>query len=195
MGIYNRQKTIDLNSKIKVAVIGCGGVGYWVAKFLAMSGVNDFHLFDDDILEIHNLNRLDLPIGALGTNKAEATRIIIKQIRPDANVKSVPFKFKPEFLRDKVDFIIDCTDKITSQKLVFDYAKSKNIKYLKVGYDGTHVTLANRVASWGEDEGGYHITPSWVVPAVVVAALAVGSVLKYCGFEISADIKDLYRVV
>jgi tRNA A37 threonylcarbamoyladenosine dehydratase len=193
MEFYERQKDITMNTKIKVAVIGLGGVGYWVAKFLAMSGVNEFHLFDNDVLEIHNLNRLDLPIATLGMNKADVSKTVIQNIRPDAQVKSIPFKFKPDFLRAKIDMIIDCTDKIASQQELAAYAKSKGIKYMKVGYDGCHITIANKVAGWGETEDGYQITPSWVVPAVMVASMAVGCILKYTGKEISTDISRMYN--
>jgi hypothetical protein len=79
--------------------------------------------------------------------------------------------------------------------MVFDYSKAKGIKYMKVGYDGTHITVANKVAGWGEAEDGYTITPSWVVPAVVVAAMAVGSILKYSGKEMSLDVVNLYRTL
>ena len=195
MNFYERQESIEMDTDLRIAVVGLGGVGYWVSKFLAMSGINQLHLFDDDTLEIHNLNRLDLPISTLGMNKAEVAKTVIRNLRPDAVVKSVPFKFNEEFLRDKVDYIMDCTDKIESQKTIFDYAKSKYIPYLKVGYDGTHITLANKVAGWGESEDGYQITPSWVVPAVIVAALAVGSVLKYFDKEVSLDISNLYMSV
>lgn len=196
MEMYTRQQDIQMNTNIKVCVIGCGGVGYWTAKFLAMSGVNDFHLFDHDILEIHNLNRLDLPLSVLGRNKADVTKQAIKQLRPDCNVLAFPFPFKGDFLRDKVDIIVDCTDKHDVQKMIYELAKTKNTKYMKVGYDGTHVTIANKPATWGEvTEGGYTITPSWVVPAVMVASMAAGSILKYFGKELSADMSNLYRLV
>ena len=194
MEFYDRQKDISMSTDIKAAIVGAGGVGYWVAKFLAMSGVNELIIFDDDILEVHNLNRLDLPLSVCGRNKAAVAKIVIDSIRPDAFVRSVPFKFKPEFLTEHVDIIVDCTDKIESQTAIFAHAKSKNIKYMKVGYDGTHITVSNKIATWGADEGGYQITPSWVVPAVVVASLAVGSILKYCK-EISMDISNIYRLV
>lgn len=193
MDLYERQKDISMNTNIKVAVIGLGGVGYWVAKFLAMSGVNEFYLFDNDTLEIHNLNRLDLPISVLGKNKADIAKLVIQNIRPDVLIKSVPFKFKSEFLRARVNMVIDCTDKLDSQKMVSEYAKSNNIQYMKVGYDGTHITVANKVAGWGESYDGYQITPSWVVPAVMVASMAVGVILKYYGKEVSTDINNLYN--
>jgi tRNA threonylcarbamoyladenosine dehydratase len=194
MQFYDRQKDITMNTDIKVAVVGLGGVGYWTAKFLAMSGVTDFILCDDDVIEIHNLNRLDLPLSACGINKASVAMTEIKNIRPDASVKTIPFKFNPDFFTSKVDVMVDCTDKISSQKNIFDYTKANKIKYMKVGYDGTHVTVSNKIAGWGEDEGGYTITPSWVVPAVVVAAMAVGAILKYTGKELSADVLNLYRL-
>jgi tRNA A37 threonylcarbamoyladenosine dehydratase len=195
MEMYDRQKNITMTTDIKVAVVGCGGVGYWTAKFLAMSGVETFHLFDPDTLEIHNLNRLDLPIDVLGRNKADITKLAIKQIRENAEVTALPFPFKGEFLREKVNIIVDCTDKIAAQKIIYDHAKKSLTKYMKVGYDGTHVTIANKPATWGDETpGGYTITPSWVVPAVLVASMATGAILKYFDKELSLDISNLYRL-
>jgi tRNA A37 threonylcarbamoyladenosine dehydratase len=191
--IYNRQQDIPLNTNLHVAVIGCGGIGFWAARFLAMSGVPEFTLFDNDTIETSNLNRLDLSMDMLGKNKADVVKSIIGIIRPGAYVKSVPFKFKDEYLTSKPDFILDCTDHSESQEMISRYAKDNGIKYLKAGYDGTHMTLANKIPKWGESQGGYVITPSWVVPAVVVAALAVGAVTKYFGKELSLDLEQMYR--
>ena len=58
---YKRQQKLDLNVKQSVTIVGCGGIGAWVAIFAAMSGIEDIILFDPDILESHNLNRLPFP--------------------------------------------------------------------------------------------------------------------------------------
>lgn len=59
--LYDRQKTLNLNKDISITVVVVGGVGYWVAKFAAMSGIEKIYLYDHDVIEEHNLNRLDLP--------------------------------------------------------------------------------------------------------------------------------------
>jgi molybdopterin/thiamine biosynthesis adenylyltransferase len=189
--LYDRQKTLNLNKDISITVVGVGGVGYWVAKFAAMSGIEKIYLYDHDVIEEHNLNRLDLPTDAIGKNKAAIAKGMITYLRPDATVYSFPFKFK-ESLAKKTDWLIDCTDSSYVQEENQRIAKVMGMKYMKVGYNGEHITLSNIVAEWGETTNGYTTVPSWVVPASVVAALAVGKIMKYTDKELSANLKDLY---
>ncbi len=70
-----------------------------------------------------------------------------------------------------------------------------NIKYFKAGYDVESMSINNRVGQWdvGETPDGYQVTPSWVVPTMMIAALAVGKVLKYGDGEMGQHLKDFYR--
>jgi len=52
MTLYERQETLELTAPKKIAVVGCGGIGYWVAKFLAMSGCEYLELYDPDVIWI-----------------------------------------------------------------------------------------------------------------------------------------------
>ena len=60
-----------------MTIVGLGGIGYWVAKFLAMAGVEKLYVFDFDVIEEHNLNRLDLPSRFVGKNKADVVKIVV----------------------------------------------------------------------------------------------------------------------
>ena len=60
MDLYKRQEKLVLNQDQSITVVGCGGIGYWVAKFAAMSGIDELWLFDPDTFEDHNFNRIDL---------------------------------------------------------------------------------------------------------------------------------------
>ena len=192
MGVYDRQETLKLKSDISITIAGCGGVGYWVAKYAAMSGIEKIFLFDPDVIEEHNLNRLDLPLSVTGRNKAEITKIMINQIRPEALVISMPFILQSHTFT-KTDWLVDCTDKSKSQETNQEIAKKFGSRYLKAGYNGEHITVADRVAEWGEAVDGYTIIPSWVVPASVVAAMAVAKIMKYDKMELSTDIKRMFR--
>ena len=44
--------------ELRVGVVGCGGTGSATAMFLARLGVGHIALFDEDIVEVSNLNRL-----------------------------------------------------------------------------------------------------------------------------------------
>jgi molybdopterin/thiamine biosynthesis adenylyltransferase len=191
MGLYDRQETLELNVPKKVAVVGCGGIGYWVAKFLAMSGCEHIELYDPDILEEHNLNRLDIPYRFLGKNKADVTKKAIQSLREELTCYSYPFIFND--LGSGYDWVIDCTDDGDAQINNQEIANAMGAKYFKAGYDGEGFGIHNTVAEWGESTDGYTIVPSWVVPAVVVASLAVAKVMKYPEKEVISSIPHLFR--
>ncbi len=155
MGLYQRQETLKLNQSQTVTVVGCGGIGYWVAKILAMSGINKIYLYDPDTLEEHNLNRLDIPYKYIGKNKADVTKVAILGIREDAIVYAYPFPYGD--LAEKSDWVIDCTDKAKAQLANQDIAKKIGARYFKAGYDGENFGIHNAVAEWGEDGEGYTI--------------------------------------
>lgn len=191
MDLYKRQKELKLVTPKKIAVVGCGGIGYWVAKFLAMSGCECLHLFDPDTLEDHNLNRLDIPLRFIGKNKADVTREAILSIREDSTVYAYPFKFTD--LESGYDWVIDCTDDGDAQLENQEIARRLGAKYFKAGYDGEGFGIHNTIAEWGEGTDGYTIVPSWVVPASIVAALAVAKVMKYHDAECISSVKHLFR--
>jgi len=192
MGLYERQETLNLITDINITIAGCGGIGYWVAKFAAMSGIKEMFLFDPDILEEHNLNRIDLPEKFLGRNKADVTALVIKTLRPDCIVHARPFILQ-EFNYTKTDWIVDCTDKYDSQIQNQYIANTKLSRYVKAGYNGEHFSINDKVAEWGEAEDGYTIVPSWVVPATIVAGLTVAKIMKYQHSEVSKEIVDVFR--
>lgn len=192
MGLYQRQEELDLDQSMTVSVVGCGGIGYWVAKILAMSGINKILLYDPDILEEHNLNRLDIPFRYIGKNKADVTKLAINGIREECICYSFPFPFND--MAEKTDWVIDCTDKAPAQIENQDIARKMGAKYFKAGYDGENFGIHNAVAEWGEDGEGYTIVPSWAVPAMIVASMAVAKVMKYPDKEVVSSVDKLFRI-
>lgn len=195
---YNRQKSLDLKDVKKVVVVGCGGIGYNFAKIASMSGIKGFYLFDDDVLETHNLNRIDVPSKAIGMNKAEMTAKVIKGIRDDVFVMHIPFRLNnSNFPEDKeIEWVVDCTDNFESQRNNYKITQSKGLRYLKAGYDGESFSIHDSPATWGDletDDDGYTIIPSWSVPAVVVACLAVAKIMKYNDCTPSTDLQTVMK--
>jgi tRNA A37 threonylcarbamoyladenosine dehydratase len=189
--MYDRQETLDLKVDQTLTIVGCGGIGAWLAIFAAMSGIRELILFDPDTLDNTNLNRLPFPLKWLGSNKAECTKTYIKSIRPDSYVKSYPFPFQ-ELFYTKTDWLVDCTDKYPTQVEIEKIAKKTSSKYMKVGYDGLHISIHNKVAKWGKELDGYTIVPSWVGSPVIAAALAVTKIVKYPEKELSCNLQNLF---
>lgn len=197
MSFYDRQELIEgINTKLKVCIVGAGGIGFHVAKLLAMSGVEDMYVFDPDTLEESNLNRLDVTVDFVGKNKADIVKTIVKQLRPDVRIKVFPFPLKDHTFPKGVDWVIDCTDNHASQLENQRMADQNGAKYVKSGYDGERMSINDRVATWdtGDTQDGYRVTPSWAVPAIMAAALVVGKVMKYSGGEMGCHLKDFYTV-
>lgn len=196
--IYTRQRNMNIDRDISVCIVGCGGVGFNAGIQFAMAGVESFILFDVDIIEEHNLNRLPVPYGCIGMNKAKVLKEMILQMRPSIDIAIYKSKFDDMLLSSAditADWIIDCTDDFNAQKNIYKIATERGIDYCKLGYDGERISINNKVATWDLDENdnqGYNVTPSWAVPATVVAALGVAKVMKYNDKETGLEIKNMY---
>lgn len=70
--------------KEQIHIIGCGSVGATVAELLARYGLENFVLYDFDIVEPKNINNQIFTTKHIGKNKAAATAEIITDINPDA---------------------------------------------------------------------------------------------------------------
>ncbi|MBA2470773.1 MAG: ThiF family adenylyltransferase [Pseudonocardiales bacterium] len=82
--------TQEALSKARVAVVGLGGLGSFVALELAYLGVGHLTLIDPDRIELSNLNRL---IGAgpddVGRHKVDVFRQVIERLAPGVAVTAV----------------------------------------------------------------------------------------------------------
>jgi len=191
MHTYDRQEKLDLNTKQTIVIVGCGGIGYWVAKFAAMSGIEKMYVFDDDTIEQHNLNRLDLSDEFIGKNKADVVKNMVETIRPSCTCYSMPFRLSDSAPIDG-DWLVDCTDEYKSQLKNQEIAKKRGLRYFKAGYDGEQFSIHNTVAEWGKAEDGYTIVPSWVSPAVIIASMAIAKIVKYPEKEMVSNIKGIF---
>jgi hypothetical protein len=83
----------------KVAIVGCGALGGFVARLLIQGGVGRLILIDDDTLSAHNVSRHVLGLDALGQNKARALAAMLARDFPH-NPKPIAFISKVQKLSD-----------------------------------------------------------------------------------------------
>jgi hypothetical protein len=78
--------------RMRVAVIGLGGIGSLVCEYLARLGIGDFTLVDDDVVETTNLSRL---VGATLDDakkrrlKVDVAERHIREVNADARVHAI----------------------------------------------------------------------------------------------------------
>lgn len=74
----------------RVAILGCGGLGSWVAWTLATIGVGELVLVDPDAVDLSNLNRQVLfDIDDIGRGKAESAGRRLRSFDPRLAVTAV----------------------------------------------------------------------------------------------------------
>ncbi len=132
-------KNLEKIKKTKVAIFGLGGVGSYVAEALARSGIENFILIDNDIIEETNLNRqlfaLNSTIGKLKTQVAEER---ILDINPNTKISCIngfilpenQSEFLPKDFFETTDFIIDAVDTLALKIFLACRAEEKNIKII-----------------------------------------------------------------
>ncbi len=72
----------------KVLILGCGTIGSRVIDLLAKSGVGEFYLADNDILQVGNLSRHILPLSKVGFAKASSIKDYLLQRNPFLSVEA-----------------------------------------------------------------------------------------------------------
>jgi len=179
MSLYLRQQDLELKVPKRIAVVGCGGIGSWVAIYSAMVGVKEMLLFDDDVLEVHNLNRLPFSLEDVGKPKVRVVRDFILKLRPECTVFAYETKLT-EFSKSLLygcDVVFDCTDNTRAHEFIEKLWDEQVFTTLIRGsYNGEHITVAKNskvtMNSWGERVDGYDI-PSYVAPTSIVAGILV----------------------
>jgi hypothetical protein len=195
--IYNRQERLDLAYPDHgVAVIGVGGVGSWAALLLAMSGVSPLYLFDPDHFEATNRNRVPILPADLGKQKSIVIRDMCLLQRPDSAIMAYGKADSDTLSSVEPSVILDCTDRETVQSMLYKYAQSERVAYIRAGYDGTGLTLSSVVPEWVVPDSeaqpeGYRIVPSWAVPAVMIAAMAVAKIMWYPNLQFAGDLSEV----
>jgi len=184
---YTRQESLELRIPKQVVVVGCGGVGSWCAKLLALAGVETLWLFDPDKVSDHNLNRLPLSLDSIGKYKSEALAEELYRFRPTGNFLALR-TFTPVVANSlgcaTVEWVMCTTDTHASRVMAYQWAMGNGIRYIEAAAEGDIGSMAGSPAEWttaDEINPGYASVPVWVGPSVAAAYLAVTHILHGMG--------------
>jgi hypothetical protein len=122
-----------------VGIIGLGGGGSHIAQQLAHVGFSTFSLFDADVVESTNLNRL---IGATlvdaekSASKVEVASRLIKGVNPSARIDAIRSRWQdaPDRLR-ACDIVFGCVDSFAERRDLEITTRRYLIPYLDIGLD------------------------------------------------------------
>ena len=138
--LYGRGAVEWLASR-RVAVVGLGGVGSWVAEALARSAVGALDLVDADDLCVSNTNRqLPAIAGQYGRNKAEAMAERCRAINPAIEARPVQAFLTganlEELLGGGFDLVVDACDSFRTKVEAIAWCRRRKQPVLTVGSAG-----------------------------------------------------------
>lgn len=126
-------------SKIRIGIIGCGGIGSLSALLLAGSGINNLFLIDSDIIEKSNLNRQFFwTKNDIGKRKIDVLSMCLHQRFDNMNIDKMPLKVDVQNLEkiiDKADaFLFTADEPVGIVQHARMIAKSRNKILISAGY-------------------------------------------------------------
>jgi len=103
----------------KILIIGAGGLGSPAALYLAAAGVGSLVIYDDDEVDLSNLQRqITHYTDDIGTDKVISTQETLNKINPEIKVRAVKQRLEGSKLEQEVDaadVVLDCSDNFTTR--------------------------------------------------------------------------------
>lgn len=135
---------VDWLATRRVAVVGLGGVGSWVAEALARSAVGALDLIDADDLCVSNTNRqLPALAGQYGRNKARAMAERCLAINPQIQLRPVQAFLTAanleELLGQGVDLVVDACDSLKIKVEAIAWCRRRKLPLVTVGSAGGRI--------------------------------------------------------
>jgi len=144
MGIVENYEKIR---NFAVLIVGIGGVGSVTAEMLTRCGIGKLLLFDYDVVELANMNRLFFQPHQSGQSKVDAAAATLQKINPDVqfethnmNITTVDNydKFIDRILNGgldgkRVDLVLSCVDNFEARITINGVCNTHNVNWFESG--------------------------------------------------------------
>lgn len=124
-------------SNISVLQIGLGGLGSPCSLYLTAAGIKELTIIDNDVLELSNLQRQILYNETqTGRNKADLTKEVLSNLNSEVQIKIYKDYIDEDSIKKYLkgqDFIVDCSDNLSTKFLVNRVAIENNLKCVIAG--------------------------------------------------------------
>lgn len=140
-----------------VSVVGAGGIGSPTVVGLARLGIPYIAIYDDDVVEPHNVTAQNYEIAQVGSDKVDAiteqaNRISVADIRPYTRRINAKSRFT-------TDVVISAVDNMESRKEIYEAAsKSPNTTYLIDGRLGGELIVCHVLKLSDKEHVDYYLS-------------------------------------
>ena len=135
------EKTLEILGKMRILVVGAGGVGQHVSTYLITNGITSITIVDFDKVELSNLNRqILLEEKDVGRLKIDVVREALLARNSEADIKGINVKIDEtnvsKIVNREYDVVIDALDNWKSKFVISRECKKQEIPLLHIGVDG-----------------------------------------------------------
>ncbi len=127
------EKNLKKLSKIKIGIVGMGGIGCPLSQYLVNSGIKELLLVDGDFVEKSNLNRQILyNLNDIGKKKVDVAKSKLILVNADCKINTIDENVNSLNLNSlkECSIIVDATDDWLSSKLLNEYCLKNSINFL-----------------------------------------------------------------
>ena len=136
VGAEGQKKLADSS----VFIAGAGGLGSPVATYLALAGVGELIIADDDVVQESNLNRQFLHATKdIGKQKVYSACETLHALNPDITISAIPERITRDNIgmhTSDADIIVDATDNFETRYLLNETSVSRGIPLIHGAVEG-----------------------------------------------------------
>lgn len=185
----------EILRRSRVAVVGVGGLGSPVASYLAVAGIGELRLIDDDLVEMSNLNRQLLHATSdIGVPKTRSAARRLRDLNPDCRLDLRSERLdenNADRLLQDCSVVIDCLDSFSSRRVLAAACRHRSVPLIHGAVRGWEGRLTNIIpgrspclACWLPDVADERKPPVLgAVPGVIGAMQATEAIRTLLGLE------------
>lgn len=133
-------------NKSSVLIVGCGGLGGYIAEYLTRLGIGKLTLVDGDVFQETNLNRqLMSNTSNIGKSKTDECKIHLNLVNPNVEIRAIKAFFDEnnadELLTD-IDLVIDALDSPSARLVLEDACEKANLTIIHGAVQGWTMQVA-----------------------------------------------------
>ena len=146
--------------KLRICVVGMGGVGSWTVEALARTGVGHLTIIDHDDVTEGNINRqIHALSSTVGESKVDLMHQRVRLINAECDVNAVDDflaeKNLPTYLDQNFDVVIDAIDSIRFKASMINFCKRNKLPIITTGgaggrTDPLEVKVADLSRTWND---------------------------------------------
>ncbi|MGV8109571.1 HesA/MoeB/ThiF family protein [Methanospirillum sp.] len=164
-----------------VLIAGAGGLGSPAATYLALAGIGELIIVDDDIIQESNLNRQFLhAAGSVGLQKVYSAEATIHGLAPDTSIIAHSIRIdenSADRLVKDADIVIDALDNYESRFILHEAAWNADVAFIHGAIEGFSGQLTSIIPGSSPCLSCLitAVPPSEKVPVIGATAGVIGS--------------------